>query len=81
MQTHGISLENTAVIASSVGAVIAAAWVHDFAPPLRGMVLAAPALRVKLYVPLAVPVLRLREKFLPGGSNVTRLRQSQNAHP
>ncbi|HEY8746616.1 MAG TPA: bifunctional alpha/beta hydrolase/class I SAM-dependent methyltransferase [Tepidisphaeraceae bacterium] len=67
-RAHGVATENTAVLASSVGAVIAAAWVHDFAPPIRGMVLAAPALRVKLYVPLAIPFLRLKEKFLPGGA-------------
>lgn len=65
---HGIATTDTAVIASSVGAVVAATWVHDFAPPVRGMVLAAPALRVKLYVPLAVPFLRLKEKLLPGGA-------------
>jgi alpha-beta hydrolase superfamily lysophospholipase/SAM-dependent methyltransferase len=65
---HGVSLQNAAVVAASVGAVIAAAWVHDFAPPIRAMVLAAPAFRVKLYVPLAVPSLRLKEKVLPGGS-------------
>ena len=67
VQAHGIVLENTAVVASSVGAVIAAAWVHDYAPPIRGMVLVAPALRVRLYVPLALPLLRFKEKFLPGG--------------
>ena len=40
------------VLAHSVGAVIAAAWVHDYAPPIRGLILAAPAFRVKLYVPV-----------------------------
>ena len=30
-QTHSIPTEKTAVVASSVGAVVAAAWVHDFA--------------------------------------------------
>ena len=39
-----------------------AAWVHDYAPPIRAMVLATPAFRVKLYVPLAVPLLRLKQK-------------------
>ena len=48
-------------MAHSVGAVIAAAWVHDYAPPIRGLVLATPAFRVKLYVPGAVPLLRLRQ--------------------
>jgi alpha-beta hydrolase superfamily lysophospholipase len=44
---------NIAVVAQSVGAVIVAAWIHDYAPPIRCMVLAAPAFRVKLYVPFA----------------------------
>lgn len=47
------------VIAQSVGAVLAAAWAHDYAPPIRGLVLTAPAFKVKLYVPLARPGLRL----------------------
>jgi len=40
---HGIPLERMALVGSSLGAVIASAWVHDYAPPLRGLVLAAPA--------------------------------------
>jgi esterase/lipase/SAM-dependent methyltransferase len=55
------------VMAHSVGAVIATAWVHDYAPPIRALVLAVPAFRVKLYVPLAIPFLRLRQKLLGGG--------------
>jgi len=65
--THGISLQQTAILASSVGAVIAAAWVHDYGPPVCGMVLAAPAFRVKLYVPFAVPFLRLKQKLMGPG--------------
>lgn len=65
--TYGISTENTIVMGHSVGAVIAAAWVHDYAPPVRGMILATPAFRVKLYVPAAVPLLRLRERLFPHG--------------
>ncbi len=49
----GFGAEDLAVVAQSIGAVIAAAWVHDYAPPLRCLVLASPAFRVKLYVPLA----------------------------
>ncbi len=56
---HRIPLEQTAVMAHSVGSVIAAAWVHDYAPPIRALVLGCPAFRVKLYVPFAVPLLRL----------------------
>jgi len=64
---HGIEFEDMIVVAHSVGAVVAAAWVHDFAPPIRGLVLATPALRVKLYVPFAVPLLRLKQMlFGPG---------------
>jgi alpha-beta hydrolase superfamily lysophospholipase len=59
--THGIDLRETVVLAHSLGAVIATAWVHDYAPPIRGLILATPAFRVKLYVPLAVPLLRLRQ--------------------
>src|SRR5262249_47237978 len=40
-----------------------AAWAHDYAPPIRAMVLASPAFRVKLYVPFALPFLRLRRRF------------------
>lgn len=65
-QTHGIAVENMVVLAHSVGAVTAAAWVHDYAPPVRAMVLTTPALRVKLYVPLAIPGLRLLQ-WLKGG--------------
>src|SRR5215510_13986721 len=60
---HGIPAARMAVVASSLGAVIATAWVHDYAPPLRALVLAAPAFRVKLYVPFAIPLLRLRSRL------------------
>ena len=63
-EVHGIPIEEMAVVAHSVGAVTAAAWVHDYAPPIRALVLGTPAFRVKLYVPLAVPALRLKEKLL-----------------
>jgi len=65
--THGVPLQDTAVLAHSVGAVVAAAWVHDFAPPIRGMVLVTPAFRVKLYVPFAIPALRFRQRWIGPG--------------
>jgi alpha-beta hydrolase superfamily lysophospholipase/SAM-dependent methyltransferase len=64
---HRIALEDMIVLAHSVGAVVAAAWVHDYAPPLRGLILATPAFRVKLYVPLALPLLRLRQRLIGPG--------------
>ncbi|TDU69295.1 alpha-beta hydrolase superfamily lysophospholipase [Prosthecobacter fusiformis] len=66
-KTYAIARENIVLVAHSVGAVVAAAWVHDYAPRLRGLVLATPAFRVKLYVPMAVPMLRAKEKLMPGG--------------
>jgi len=64
---HAIPMENMIVLGHSVGAVTAAAWVHDYAPPIRGLILATPAFRVKLYVPFAIPLLRLRQKVLGPG--------------
>jgi len=56
---HGFASRDIGIIAQSVGAVLVATWVHDYAPAIRGMVLASPAFRVKLYVPFALPGLRL----------------------
>src|SRR5947208_9203950 len=67
VEHHGIALENMIVLAHSVGAVTVTAWVHDYAPPIRALILATPAFRVKLYVPFAVPFLRLRQKLLGPG--------------
>ena len=60
---HGIAVENIVVIAQSVGAVVAATWVHDYAPRLRALVMASPAFKVKLYVPFARPGLALMQKL------------------
>ncbi len=60
-----IAIEDIAVLAQSVGSVVAAAWVHDYAPRIRCMVLAAPAFRVKLYVPFARPLLGLASRVKP----------------
>lgn len=58
-ERYRIPMENIAVVANSVGAVTASAWAHDFAPRIRALVLAAPAFRIRLYIPLALPFLRL----------------------
>ncbi len=63
---HGIEMENIALVANSVGAVTAAAWAHDYAPRIRSMVLAAPAFRIKLYIPFAIPALRLWQSLRKG---------------
>lgn len=61
---HGIAPEDIGIVAQSVGAVQVATWVHDYAPAIRGMVLASPAFRVKLYVPFALPALALMRKLV-----------------
>lgn len=64
-QQHGIAQEDMAVLAHSVGSVIAATWVHDYAPKIRALVLGSPALRIRLYVPFAIPGLRVLNKLRP----------------
>ncbi len=61
---HGIAMEDIAIVAQSLGAVLAAGWVHDYAPPIRSMVLAAPAFKVKLYIPFARPGLALLQAMI-----------------
>lgn len=60
-QRYGIAAEDLAVVAQSVGAVLIATWAHDYAPRIRCQVLASPAFKVKLYVPMARPGLRLMQ--------------------
>ena len=64
-QKYDLSLSDFGIVGQSVGAVLAATWIHDYAPPVRAIVLATPALRIRLYVPLAIPGLRLLRKIRP----------------
>ena len=59
----GIGLADTVIVASSIGAVLAAAWVHDYAPNIRGMILGTPALSIRLYIPFAIPALKVARRF------------------
>src|SRR5438128_3035922 len=61
--SYGIPVEQMAVVAQSVGAVLVSIWAHDYAPKIRCMVLASPAFQVKLYVPFARQGLALQYKF------------------
>ena len=61
--TYGLAQEQLAVVAQSVGAVLVATWLHDYAPKIRCAVLASPAFKLKLYVPWARPGLRLLHKL------------------
>ena len=60
---HGVNVADVVVVAQSVGAVLASTWAHDYAPKIRGLVLASPAFKVKLYVPFARPGLALMRKL------------------
>ena len=63
-QTYNIPVENMIVIAQSIGAVSAIAWIHDYAPRIRGLIAASPAFDVKLYVPFARPMIALGQKIM-----------------
>lgn len=77
---HDLAIEDIAVVGHSVGAVIAAAWVHDYAPRIRSMVLVTPALRIKLYVPLAIPGLRLLNRIKQPAFIKSYVRSSMLTH-
>jgi alpha-beta hydrolase superfamily lysophospholipase len=66
-ETFGVAVPDIAAIGQSVGSVLLAAWVHDYAPKIRCMVLGSPAFEVKLYIPFARQALdlmyRLRGNF------------------
>ena len=64
-QQFDVPIENMGVVAQSVGAVLATAWIHDYAPPIRALAIATPALRVKLYIPFAIAGLRVWRMLKP----------------
>jgi alpha-beta hydrolase superfamily lysophospholipase/SAM-dependent methyltransferase len=75
-KTHGLNPERTVVVAHSVGGVVAAAWVHDFAPRIAGLVLATPALEVNLIVPGALASIRVMQKLKPDATIKSYVRGS-----
>jgi alpha-beta hydrolase superfamily lysophospholipase/SAM-dependent methyltransferase len=75
-KTHGLVPERTVVVAHSVGGVVAAAWVHDFAPRIAGLVLATPALEVNLIVPGALTSIRVMQKLKPAATIKSYVRGS-----
>ena len=60
---HGVAMADMHIVAQSVGAVLVATWAHDYAPQVRGLTLASPAFKVKLYVPFARAGLALMHKL------------------
>lgn len=69
-----------AVLGNSVGAVTACAWVHDYGARPRALVLAAPAFEINLYVPLAIPGLRLLQRLKPRSFVTSYVRPGMLTH-
>ncbi|MEO7166346.1 MAG: bifunctional alpha/beta hydrolase/class I SAM-dependent methyltransferase [Spartobacteria bacterium] len=79
-EVFGIGYEEMIVLAHSLAAVTVGAWVHDYAPRLRGLILATAAFAVRLYVPLAIPALRLQQKVSGGGQVKSYVRAKMLTH-
>ena len=54
-EKFGIPIENMIVLAHSLAAVTVTAWIHDYAPPIRAMILATEQLQRKLDVDATPP--------------------------
>jgi len=79
-QSYGIAFHDMALLGHSVGSVIASAWLQDYAQTVRGAVLGSPAFNVKLYAPLALPALRLLQRFRPDAYVTSYVRPSFLTH-
>lgn len=79
-ERFGLALEEMILLAHSLAAVTVSAWVHDYAPPIRALILATAAFEVKLYVPLAIPALCARERLRPGGYVKSYVRPKMLTH-
>lgn len=64
-QYHGIHSKELLIVSNSVGSVMAITWLLHYGADIRGCILAAPAFSIKLYVPFALPALRLLSYFSP----------------
>lgn len=78
--TFQIEPENMLLVANSVGAVIATTWLHDYAVPVRGLIMAAAAFDINLYVPLAKPALHFATKFKPDLFVTSYIRSTMLTH-
>lgn len=62
-QEYDIDMQEIVIIAQSVGAVIAATWIHDYAPNIKWAILASPAFNVNLIVPGTKQILWFWQKI------------------
>lgn len=65
---YGVRTSDMVLLGHSVGSVIICTWLLDYARPVRGAVIGSPAFQVKLYVPFALPALRLLQRIFPKAS-------------
>jgi alpha-beta hydrolase superfamily lysophospholipase/SAM-dependent methyltransferase len=79
-ERYDLTLENMIVLAHSLAAVTVGAWVHDYAPPIRALILATAAFEVRLYIPLAIPALRLQQKVIGTGKVTSYVRATMLTH-
>ncbi len=79
-EAHGVRAHELVLVANSVGAVIAATWLHDYAPAIRGLVMSAAAFEIKLYIPLAISALKLGLCFKPALQVTSYIRPSMLTH-
>jgi len=59
----GIEQSDMLVVANSVSSTMLISWVMNYGANIKGCVLAAPAFSIKLYIPLALPSLRLLSRW------------------
>lgn len=60
---HGIDRKELLLVSNSVGSVMAITWLLNYGAVIRGCILGAPAFSIRLYVPLALPAMRLVSRF------------------
>lgn len=66
-QAHQFSSADAVFLGHSVGSLTVLAYVRDYQPPIRGMILGSPALHVRTYVPCDRLLLRLLIRWRPEG--------------
>lgn len=66
-KAHDLSPPSSVFLGHSVGSLTVIAYVRDYQPPIRGMVLGSPALHVRTYVPFDRLLLRFLIRLKPEG--------------
>lgn len=62
-QEFGIDVSDMLVVANSVSSTMVLSWVLNYGANIKGCILAAPAFSIKLYIPLALPSLKLLSRL------------------